>query len=152
MCHTTGHKMFWQGFDGWKEREARYREDKSFWDEYRKIKESNPEHPLVLEVKRHFAEVSKQERLALNAPTQGSGAIIIKEAATRLYNWILDNNYFNKVKIVNITHDEINTEFPEELADFFPEFLANLMKESAAKFYTKLEYPAEPAVGDHWIH
>ena len=152
MCHTTGHKMFWQGFERWKEEEARYREDKNFWNEYRELKEKNPEHPLVLEVKKHFATVSKQERLALNAPTQGSGAIIIKEAAVRLYNWILENNYFNKVKIVNITHDEINVEFPEELKDFFPEFLANLMKESAAKFYTKLEYPAEPAVGDHWIH
>lgn len=152
MCHTTGHKMFWQGFERWKEEEDRYREDKNFWNEYRELKEKNPEHPLVLEVKKHFATVSKQERLALNAPTQGSGAIIIKEAAVRLYNWILENNYFNKVKIVNITHDEINVEFPEELKDFFPEFLANLMKESAAKFYTKLEYPAEPAVGDHWIH
>ena len=152
MCHTTGHKMFWQGFERWKEEEARYREDKNFWNEYRELKEKNSEHPLVLEVKKHFATVSKQERLALNAPTQGSGAIIIKEAAVRLYNWILENNYFNKVKIVNITHDEINVEFPEELKDFFPEFLANLMKESAAKFYTKLEYPAEPAVGDHWIH
>lgn len=152
MCHTTGHKMFWQGFERWWDWEDSHKGNKAFWDEYKRLKEKDKEHPLVLEVKKHFAEIAKQERLALNAPTQGSGAIIIKEAATRLYNWILDNGYFNKVKIVNITHDEINAEFPEELKDFFPEFLANLMKESAAKFYTKLEYPAEPAVGDHWIH
>ena len=152
MCQVTGHKMFWQGFERWKEEELRYRSDKSFWDTYRKLKETDSSNPIIIEVRRHFKESSKQERLALNAPTQGSGAIIIKEAAVRLFKWILSNNYFNRVKIVNITHDEINVEFPEELKDFFPEFLANLMKESAAKFYNKLEYPAEPAVGDHWIH
>lgn len=152
MCETTGHKMYWEGFEDWKEEEASYRKDPKFWDRYRVLKEENPNHPIVKGVKEHFAVGAKMERLALNAPTQGSGAIIIKESAVRLFNWILENNYFNKVKIVNITHDEINVEFLEELKDFFPKFLANLMKESATRFYTVLPYPAEPAIGDHWIH
>lgn len=144
--------MYWKHFEEWLEEEQSYRNDPTFWDTYRQLKQTNPNHSKILEVRTHMERGSKIERLALNAPTQGSGAIIIKEAAYRLFDWILKNNYFNRVKIVNITHDEINVEFPEELKDTFPEFLSKLMEESAAAFYTVLPYPAEPAVGDHWIH
>ena len=152
ICKATGHKMYWKHFEEWLEEEQSYRNDPTFWDTYRQIKQTNPNHSMILGVRTHMERGSKIERLALNAPTQGSGAIIIKEAAYRLFDWILKNNYFNRVKIVNITHDEINVEFPEELKDTFPEFLSKLMEESAANFYTVLPYPAEPAVGDHWIH
>ena len=152
MCHTTGHRTNWEGFEGWKEEGEEINSfDSKTWEEYRILKEQDKNHPLIKRVKNYFGKSAKMERLALNAPTQGSGAIIIKEAAYRLFDWILKNNYFNRVKIVNITHDEINVEFPEELKDFFPTFLANLMQESAAKLYTLRPYPADPPLGDHWL-
>lgn len=30
--------------------------------------------------------------------------------------------------------------------------VAEIMKNAAAKYYHKLPIPAEPEVGDHWIH
>lgn len=79
------------------------------------------------------------------------GAIVLKEASIRLFNWIIDNGYFNKILLVNLTHDEINTEFPETLTEW-PNIVANTMKEAAAKYYVKLPIPAEPAVKTYWEH
>jgi hypothetical protein len=53
---------------------------------------------------------------------------------------------------VNFTHDEINSEFPEELKDIYPNVVAQIMQDAAAKYYHKLPIPAVPEVGDHWIH
>ena len=66
------------------------------------------EGSVAKEVKEHFQAASKWDRMSLNIPTQGGGAIVLKEASIRLFNWIVDNNYFNKILLVNLTHDEIN--------------------------------------------
>lgn len=150
MNETTGHKMYWYGHSEWIAKQKSF--TSSFWEEYRELKILDPEHPTVEDVKEHFKVASKWDRMALNAPTQGSGAIIMKEASVDLFNWIVDNGYFNVIKIVNITHDELNTEFPKELESFYPQLVADIMKTAGAKYFTKLEYPAEYSVGDHWIH
>lgn len=80
------------------------------------------------------------------------GAVVIKDAAIQLFNWIIDNNYFNKVLIVNITHDEINSECPKDMQDFYPNIVTDIMEKAAGKYYHKLPFPAEASVGDHWIH
>lgn len=79
------------------------------------------------------------------------GAIVLKEASIRLFNWIIDNGYFNKILLVNLTHDEINSEFPKEVKEW-PYIVAKTMEEAAAKYYYKLPIPAEASVGNHWIH
>ena len=53
---------------------------------------------------------------------------------------------------VNLTHDECNSEFPEELKDTYPKMVAEMMEAACAKYYHKLPIPAEASVGDHWIH
>ena len=80
------------------------------------------------------------------------GAVVLKEAATALYHWVIDNGYWGKILFVNFTHDEINSEFPEELKDIYPNVVAQIMQDAAAKYYHKLPIPAVPEVGDHWIH
>ena len=80
-----------------------------------------------------------------------SGAIIMKDALTQLFNWIVDNNQFGKIKICVVVHDEINCEYPEEYTDF-PNILVNIMTESASKYCKSLPIPAEASVGDYWIH
>jgi DNA polymerase I-like protein with 3'-5' exonuclease and polymerase domains len=89
--------------------------------------------------------------MALNIPTQGGGAIVLKEAAIRLFDYIVDNNYFGKILLVNLTHDEINTEFPKDFTEW-PNIVSKTMEEAAAKYYTKLPIPAESSVGTCWIH
>ena len=34
-----------------------------------------------------------------------TGAICLKDAATALFNWVVDNGYFNKVKFCAFVHD-----------------------------------------------
>lgn len=79
------------------------------------------------------------------------GAIVLKEAAIRLFDYIVDNNYFGKILLVNLTHDEINTEFPKDFIEW-PNIVSKTMEEAAAKYYTKLPIPAESSVGNCWIH
>jgi DNA polymerase I-like protein with 3'-5' exonuclease and polymerase domains len=106
-----------------------------------------------MEVKEHFQAKSKWcDRMSLNLPTQGGGAIVLKDACITWFNWVVDNGYFGKILLVNLTHDEINTEFPEELKETYPSMMAKIMQDSAAKYYHKLPIPAVPEVGDHWIH
>jgi DNA polymerase I-like protein with 3'-5' exonuclease and polymerase domains len=80
------------------------------------------------------------------------GAVVLKEAAIALYKWVIDNGYWGKILFVNFTHDEINSEFPEELKDIYPQLVAKMMQDAAAKYYHKLSIPAEAAVEDHWVH
>lgn len=150
MCKDTGHKMFWHDHKQWLETKETFTPE--FWEEYRKLKVSNPEHYIVQKVRKHFSTASAWGRLALNSVTQGSGIICTKTACTMLYRWIIENGYFGKVKIVAIVHDEIDVEFPEELKDFFPKFIEETMEKAAALYCHKLPIPAEAAVGKYWIH
>lgn len=69
-----------------------------------------------------------------------------------LFNWIVDNGYFNKIKIVASVHDEVVIEFPEQLKDSFPKLLESVMEASAAKYCKSLPIPAEGAVDICWRH
>lgn len=47
---------------------------------------------------------------------------------------------------------EINSEFPEELKDTYPQMVAKIMEEAGAIYYHKLPLPATPAVDTCWRH
>lgn len=144
----TGHKCYWWDHQKWLERQASFTSE--FWDNY-KMYHKGTESAVAKEVKDHFQAASKWDRMALNIVTQGGGAIVLKEASIRLFNWIIDNGYFNKILLVNLTHDEINSEFPKEVKEW-PDVVAKTMEEAAAKYYYKLPIPAEASVGNYWIH
>lgn len=146
----TGHRGYWHDWEYWKEVQKSYTPE--FWEDYR-LHHKGTGDAVAQEVKRHFKAKSKWcDRMSLNLPTQGGGAVVLKEAVIALYNWVVDNGYYGKILFCNFTHDEINTEFPQELKDTYPNMVAEIMKNAAAKYYHKLPIPAEPEVGDHWIH
>ena len=145
----TGHKSYWWDFEEWKERQQSFTPE--FWEDY-KIHHKGTDSEIALMVKKHFQAASKYDRAALNTPTQGGGAVVIKDAATQLFNWIVDNGYFNKILIVNITHDEINSECPKEMSENYASLVTSIMEKTAAKYYNKLPFPAEASIGDCWIH
>lgn len=145
----TGCKMYWYNWKEWKEEQDSY--TKKFWDNYRDYHKGTGDS-VALRVRKHFQEASKWDRMALNGPTQGTGANIIKIAATNLFNWIVDNNMFNKIKICAMVHDEILAEFPKEFKDTFPAILEKIMFNAAAKYCKSLPIPAEAEVSDHWVH
>ena len=146
----TGHRGYWHDWEHWKEVQKSYTPE--FWEEY-KLYHKGTGDEVCKEVKTHFQAKSKWcDRMSLNLPTQGGGAVVLKEAVIALYNWVVDNGYWGKILFCNFTHDEINTEFPEELKDTYPNMVAEIMKNAAAKYYHKLPIPAEPEVGLFWIH
>ena len=145
----TGHKMYWWDWKKWKEEQKSYTQD--FWEEYRQYHKSTGDE-IALQVKHHFQAASKWDRMALNAPTQGTGSIIIKTAAINLFKWIIDNNLFGKVKLCAMVHDELLVEFPKNIIDIFPHTLESIMFNAAAQYCKKVPIPAEAEVGDHWIH
>lgn len=146
----TGHRAYWHDFQQWKERQKKY--DSDFWEDYR-LNHKGTGDKVAQEVKMHFKAVSKwRDRMSLNLPTQGGGAIVLKDACIEWFNWVVDNGYFGKIKLVNLTHDEHNSEFPEELKDTYPKMVEELMEKAAAKYFHKLPIPAESAVEKYWVH
>jgi DNA polymerase I-like protein with 3'-5' exonuclease and polymerase domains len=144
----TGHKMYWWDHDKWLERQKSFTSE--FWDEYKAYHKGTTSR-VALEVREHFQAASKWDRLARNACTQGTGACITKLACTNFFNWIIDNNLFDKVKIVAIVHDEVCIEYPKELEDTYK--VLEYHMEEASKEYCKFsKIPAKAEVGTHWIH
>lgn len=144
----TGHKMYWHDWEDWKARQASF--TKEFWEDYR-INHKGKNTPTAQLVKYHSKAASKWDRMARNAPCQGTAAIILKTCMVELFKWIIDNDLFNKVHLCAVVHDEIVCDFPEELNDF-PEILTNIMEASAAKYCKSLPIPAEASVGTYWEH
>lgn len=146
----TGHRGYWHDWEYWKKVQASYTPE--FWEDY-KLHHKGTGDEVAIKVKEHFKAKSKWcDRLSLNLPTQGGGAVALKKAMIRLFNWVIDNGYFGKILFCNFTHDECNTEFPEELKDTYPKLVSQIMEEACAEYYHKLPIPAEASVGDHWIH
>ena len=149
MNPITGHKMYWWDWKHWKEEQDSF--NSAFWEEYKAYHKGTGD-TIEQEVKQHFKAASKWDRMALNAPTQNTGVDILKTAATDLFNWIVDNEYFGKILLCALVHDEQLLEFPEELKDTFPKLLEDIMLKAAAKFCKSVPIPAEAEVSTHWGH
>ena len=147
MCKYTGHKMYWWDHQVWLDRQKSFTQE--FWEEYR-TKHKDTGDAIALSVREHFQAASKWDRMALNAPTQNTGIVILKSAMTDFFNYIVDNGLFNKVKIVALVHDEANIEYPKDLP--MDKVLKKCMEEAASKFCKSLPIPAEASVGNFWIH
>lgn len=104
------------------------------------------------ELKEHNMAASKYDRLSLNSPTQGTGIICLKLAMVMFFKWIVQHNYFNKVLICDLVHDEAVIEAPKDIADETFSQLKICMEKSTAALCKRLPIPAAPEVGDHWIH
>lgn len=148
MCEYTGHKMYWWDHNKWIDKQNSFTQE--FWEEYRN-KHKGTGDAIAQEVSMHFKTASKYDRLALNSPTQGSGAVIIKMAIKKFFDWMIDNNHFKDIEIAAMVHDEINIIYKKELTNT-PAKLKECMEEAASIICKSLPIPAEAAVGDHWIH
>ena len=139
ICEHTGHKLYWEDFKKWREIEDL--PDYIYKREYSEA-----------ERKEHEGAAAKWDRMALNAPTQGSGIAILKLSMTLFFKWLYNEGYFNKVLICNLVHDESVIEYPEELKDIVVPKLKEYMEKGASVLCKKLPIPCVPETGDHWIH
>ena len=152
ICEKTGHRIYLQGWKEWK----RMQEDESFWEEYDAAHDTLPwnqfketeVYKIASEARR---ESSKWSRLALNAPTQGSGIIILKEAITNFFKYIVENKLFGIVLLCNLVHDEACIEYPNTMPEM-AKILVKFMEEASAEYCSKLPIPAEDSTNLFWVH
>lgn len=135
---------------------------KEFWDDYRKRKATvlatGNSDPIVEEVRHYFKRKSASERQSINYPIQSRGSAIFKICAVNLFNWVVDNGLFGKVKFCIPAHDEFNIEAPEEIANEVADKLHECMVK-AGRFICKI-VPLEAEVSrledgalpTYWIH
>ena len=94
---------------------------------------------------RNVAKKRAAERVAINAPMQGSAADIIKRAMILIDEWIIKENI--NARMIMQVHDELVLEVPESEMEEVQKGLNDLM-ESAAELLVPLV--VDIGVGDNW--
>ena len=129
-----------------------------FWDKYRELKASNPSHPIVEEVRYFFKRKSASEKQSINYRIQATGAFCLRVSLINFFNWIIENNLFNIVKISIIPYDEINCEAPKEIAEEVTSKLYYYMVKAGKFFCTRCKLDADisrledGSLPSYWIH
>lgn len=102
------------------------------------------------EVSQFFKLKSEYQRLCLNNPVQARSAHQLKKATAILFDWIIENGYINKIKIVNTVHDEIIVECEENLKEIAKEAIQSSMLEGGNYYLTNLKIKADANIGESW--
>lgn len=155
-CPEVGYRAYIYDYDKLKATQNKFSKD--FWDTYRRLKVTDPTNPIVEEVRHYFKRKSASERQSINYPIQSRGSAIFKICAVNLFNWIVKNGLFGKVKFCIPAHDEFNIEAPEEIAEEVADKLHECMVK-AGKFICRI-VPLDAEVSrlkdgtlpTYWIH
>jgi DNA polymerase-1 len=102
------------------------------------------------EVSQFFKLKSEYQRLCLNNPVQSRGSHQLKLATCLLFDWIVENNYIQKVKIVNSVHDEIVVECEEGLKEIVKKQVESSMLIGGDYYLTNLKIKADANIGNSW--
>lgn len=90
---------------------------------------------------------SLAQRNGKNAPIQGSSADIIKRALRLLH----DRLKATEARVVNVVHDEVVVECPEEGAEEFARIVAEAMCAAGEEYVKAVPVKVESAVTDEWV-
>lgn len=126
--------------------------DRSFMDYYWDMKKNSPYCDTVQEVKKFNVRKSASERQAINYRIQNRGACCFKLASIKFFNWIVQHNYQNIVKMCAPVHDEWNIECPESMKNEVADVLVKCMIAGGKPFCPNVFLGADVSIGDHWIH
>lgn len=118
-------------------------EDKYFWQSA-----SNPKELF----KKYNKAKSDIQRMSQNYPIQGTSADITKYACILFFKEILRRDWWLKVKIVNLVHDEILVECPVEIVEEVKKALIDSMENAGKPFCKTISLKAAAKHGDHWVH
>ena len=89
---------------------------------------------------------------------QATGAFCLRVSLINFFNWIIENNLFNIVKISIIPYDEINCEAPKEIAEEVTSKLYYYMIKAGKFFCTRCKLDADisrledGSLPSYWIH
>lgn len=151
MNNILGHVAHIYDYE-WMSKMLKKFEEPDFWNYYREMKKTNPHCDTVESVKRFFSRKSDSEKQSINYPIQNAGACCFKLAMIKFFNWIVRNNYTDKVKLCAFVHDEVDLECPEDIVDEVSKVLLQCMESGAKPFCTKVWLGADLSIGDYWIH
>lgn len=94
---------------------------------------------------------AQAERMAINAPIQGTQADLIKIAMRNIDDYIKKEGHENKINLILQVHDELVFEIKEELADKAARSFKELMENAIPKDMTSgVPILAEAHIGDNW--
>ena len=83
---------------------------------------------------------------------QSESAEMTKIACILLFNWILETNNFNIIKIANLIHDEIMCECPVKLSTIVSDKLKECMEKAGSYYCDIIPLKAEPQITNKWEH
>ena len=126
--------------------------DREFMNYYWQMKKESPYCDTVQEIAKYNKRKSEIERKSINFRIQNRGACAFKLASIKLFNWIINNNLQNIVKMCVPAHDEWNLECPENMKDEVADILVKCMVAGGKPFCPNVFLGADVSVGSHWIH
>lgn len=153
----TGHKAYIYDYDSLLEDKKRMSEP-GFWDYYREMKVEAPSCDTVQMVKHFFKRKSASEKQSINYPIQATGSMCLRYSMIYLWEYIIENNLQEKVKICVAPYDEINVEAPEEIAEEIANTIYDCMIRAGAIFCTRCKLDADVSRNKdgslpcYWIH
>lgn len=128
------------------------------WDYYREMKKSNPSCDTVQRVRHFFKRKSDSEKQSINYPIQATGSMCLRYSMIYFWQYIINNNLQDKVKICVTPYDEINCEAPNEIAEEVANKLYDCMVKAGAMFCTRckldadISYNKDGTLPNYWIH
>lgn len=91
------------------------------------------------------------ERMAINAPIQGTEADIIKLAMIKIDEFLKKENLSEKVRLILQVHDELVYEADEDVAEKIAPKIEKLMENVIPKEESKgVIMKASSSIGDNW--
>lgn len=91
---------------------------------------------------------SQAQRNAVNMPIQGSSADILKRSLRIFYDNTAD--YRDRIKLVNIVHDEINVESPKNISEEISAILTESMIAGAKEFLKEVVVKVDVKIQKQW--
>lgn len=150
----TGRKFFFDFMKEYNRLESKIKES-GFWTIYKQEKaEESPKFENILRpmVKKYFKYRGILERVSYNYPVQGSAADCTKYAAYLFFKWVQENNLLYTVKFINIVHDEILIECPDDIVQKCSDKLKECMEIAGSYFCKRVPLNADPQIADRWVH
>lgn len=127
-------------------------QEPGFWEYYQNLKKGHPQSEIVQEVRHYMQRKAASEKQSINYRIQNRGAMCFKLSSIKLFNWIIKNNYQDRVKMCVPVHDEFNLEAPEAIKEEVGKVLVNCMIEGAKPFCPNVFLGADIDINDHWVH
>ena len=105
MNPITGHKCHILDINELQEIHQQIQEP-GFWEYYQKLKVQDPSNEIVQQVRNYMKKKAELGKKSINYRIQNRGAMCFKLSSIKLFNWIVQHNYQDIVKMCVPAHDK----------------------------------------------